>query len=210
EWDQPYVTGAPNSGGATSHIDVCITGATGTDAITDLNGNPVNCTGANASGVDPVQIMLIGIPATAAGNSATEDVTITVGLADGTLPPGRIKIAVEDNGSGSTINAFPSNSAGATLQGHPGAAGAAAVGAAFFFDTPDCGLTPATLESYSSEGGAPILFDAAGARITPAPAPRWKPDFVGPDGGNDTFLGFTLASVGFTGGKLNTTISECQ
>src|ERR1700736_5589420 len=33
EWDQPYVTGAPNSGGATSHIDVCITGASGTDEI---------------------------------------------------------------------------------------------------------------------------------------------------------------------------------
>jgi hypothetical protein len=209
EWDQPYVTGAPNSGGATSHIDVCITGATGTDAITDLNGNPVNCTGANASGVDPVQIMLIGIPATAAGNSATEDVTITVGLADGTLPPGRIKIAVEDNGSGSTINAFPSNSAGATLQGHPGAAGAAAVGAAFFFDTPDCGLTPATLESYSSEGGAPILFDTAGTRRA-TPLVRQKPDFVGPDGGNDTFLGFTLASAGVTAGKLNTSNSNCQ
>ncbi len=29
EWDQPYVTGAKNSGGATSSIDVCITGATG-------------------------------------------------------------------------------------------------------------------------------------------------------------------------------------
>ena len=28
EWDQPYVTGAPNSGGATSQIDVCITGVT--------------------------------------------------------------------------------------------------------------------------------------------------------------------------------------
>ena len=26
EWDQPYVTGAPNSGGSTSAIDVCIIG----------------------------------------------------------------------------------------------------------------------------------------------------------------------------------------
>jgi subtilisin family serine protease len=39
---------------------------------------------------------------------------------------------------------------------------------------------------------------------------RQKPDFVGPDGGNDTFLGYTLASDGFAGGKLNTTIAACQ
>jgi subtilisin family serine protease len=39
---------------------------------------------------------------------------------------------------------------------------------------------------------------------------RQKPDFVGPDGGNDTFLGYTLASNGLTGGKLNTTIAACQ
>src|ERR1700722_9653360 len=35
EWDQPYVTGAPNSGGATSQIDLCITGPAGPDEIID-------------------------------------------------------------------------------------------------------------------------------------------------------------------------------
>ena len=39
---------------------------------------------------------------------------------------------------------------------------------------------------------------------------RQKPDFVGPDGGNDTFLGFTLASDGYPGGKLNTATAACQ
>jgi subtilisin family serine protease len=83
------------------------------------------------------------------------------------------------------------------------------VGAAFFFDTPACGTTPAGLEPYSSRGGDPILFDSAGARLA-APELRQKPDLVGPDGGNDTFLGYTLANAGFTGGMLNTTISACQ
>jgi subtilisin family serine protease len=85
------------------------------------------------------------------------------------------------------------------------------VGAAFYFQTPRCGTTPATLETYSSEGGAPILFDTSGNRLA-TPVVRQKPDFVGPDGVNDTFLGFTLASAGITGsnGLLNTTISECQ
>ena len=130
-----------------------------------------------------------------------------VGLKAGAAP-GRSKIAVEDDGLGSTINQFATN--GGTLQGHPGAAGAMAVGAAFFFDTPACGTTPAQLESYSSEGGTPSLFDVTGTRLA-TPVTRQKPDIVGPDGGNDTFLGFTLASQpGATSGLLNTTIAACQ
>jgi len=204
EWDQPYVTGAPNSGGATSHIDVCITGASGTDEIINYAGNAATCSGPNATGSDSYQVMIVANPANATGNTAAETLNISVGLADGTAAPGRIKVAVEDNGAGSTIDAFATNSA--TLQGHPGAAGAAAVGAAFFLDTPACGTTPATLESYSSEGGTPILFDTTGTRLA-APVVRRKPDFVGPDGGSDTFLGFTLASQNITD---NSSITGCK
>jgi Subtilase family len=208
EWDQPYITGAPNSGGATSQIDVCITGASGTDQIDSYaTGDATTCTGANTIGSDAYQILIVGNPASASGNTAPETLNIQVGVANGTAAPGRIKIAVEDDGAGSTINAFQTNTA--TLQGHPGAAGAAAVGAAFFFNTPACGSTPAQLETYSSEGGAPILFDTSGTRLA-TPVVRQKPDFVGPDGVNNTFLGFTLASDGITGGLLNTTNSSCQ
>jgi hypothetical protein len=209
EWDQPYVTGAPNSGGATSQIDLCITGPTGPDQIIDYAGNSATCSGANALGADSYQVMIIGNPANASGNTAAETVNIMLGLADGTAAPGRIKVAVEDDGAGSTINAFAANSASATLQGHHSAAGGAAVGAAFYFNTPACLTTPAQLESFSSEGGAPILFDVNGTRLA-TPVVRQKPDFVGPDGGNDTFLGFTLASDGLSGGLLNTTITACQ
>lgn len=205
EWDQPYVTGAPNSGGATSHIDLCLTGASGTDEITTYTGSAATCSGPNATGSDSYQVMIVANPANASGNTAKETLNIVVGLADGTAAPGRIKIAVEDDGAGSTIDAFATNSA--TLQGHPGAAGAAAVGAAFFLDTPACsGTTPATLEGYSSEGGAPILFDTSGTRLA-VPVVRQKPDFVGPDGGNDTFLGFTLASQSITD---NSSIAGCK
>jgi hypothetical protein len=213
EWDQPYVTGAPSSGGASSGIDLCVTGGTGADTITDYDGNSVSCTGPAAVGTDPYQIMIIGNPASAAGNTAQQNLNIVVGLATnskGTIVPGRIIVAVEDDGLGSTISpTFATNSA--TLQGHPGAAGAAAVGAAFYFQTPACGTTPAFLEQFSSLGGAPILFDTTGARLATAVV-RQKPDFVGPDGVNDTFLGFTLASGGVTGanGLLSTSISQCQ
>ncbi|MGC1388341.1 MAG: S8 family serine peptidase [Steroidobacteraceae bacterium] len=199
QWDQPYVTGAPGSPGATSSIDLCVTGASGV-IITDYDNNQVTCTGPNAVGVDAYQILIITNPADAKGNTAQQSLNLIVGLAanaNGTPAPGRILVAVVDGGLGSTIDA-PSRyySGGPTLQGHPGAAGAAAVGAAFYFQTPQCGTTPALLESYSSAGGAPILFNAlaAGARYA-TPIVRQKPDFVGPDGVNNTFLGYTIAQL---------------
>jgi hypothetical protein len=166
----------------------------------------------NATGADPYQILIVGNPASATGNTQQQNLNIVIGLANGSTKPGRIIVSVEDDGLGSTINQF-TNSSGPTIQGHPGAAGAAAVGAAFYFDTPRCGTTPAQLETYSSEGGAPILFDGAtGARLATAVV-RQKPDFVGPDGVNTTFLGFTLASDSPpypSNGLLNTSITECQ
>jgi hypothetical protein len=208
EWDQPYVTGAKDSGGATSQLDLCVQVTGGNDIITDDNLNTLttDCTGPNTLGNDPYQVLIVANPADSGANSDAETLNVVVGLKAGSAP-GRIKLAVEDDGLGSTINQFATNSG--TLQGHPGAAGAMAVGAAFFFDSPACGTTPAQLESYSSEGGTPILFDVNGNRL-PTPITRQKPDVVGPDGGNDTFLGFTLASEGLTGGKFNTSIAGCQ
>jgi hypothetical protein len=216
EWDQPYVTGAPNSGGATSHIDVCVTGSTSVyPIIQDYDGNSVSCTGPNASGVDPVQILIIGNPANASSSTPQETIDVVVGLAGGTQAPGRVIVSVQTDGqtNPAPISSYATNSA--TLQGHPGAAGAAAVAAAFFFQTPQCGTTPALLEPYSSAGGAPILFDSSGNRLA-TPVLRQKPDFVGPDGVNNTFLGFTIASSTFNGlsvgsnGQLPTSIAQCQ
>jgi len=207
QWDQPYVTGAPGSGGATSSIDLCVTGGTGSDSILNYDGDAATCTGLNAAGVDPYQIMIVGNPANATGNSQQQTLNIAVGLgssSSGTVTPGRVIVSVEDDGLGSKINSFATHSA--TLQGHPGAAGAAAVGAAFYFDTPKCGTTPAELEVFSSQGGAPILFSTAGVRLT-TPVVRQKPDVVGPDGVNDTFLGFTLATAGIS---VSTTIAQCE
>ena len=209
EWDQPYVTGSPGSPGASSQINLCLTAASGSDVLTNYDGDVTSCSGVNAIGADPYQVMIIANPATGSDSTPKETLDIQIGLVGGTTVPGRIILAVEDDGLGSTINKFSPN--GPTLQGHPGAAGAAAVGAAFYFDTPACGTTPATLEPYSSAGGAPILFDTSGDRLATA-VYRQKPDFVGPDGVNNTFLGFTLASDSSfpSNGMLNTSNSECQ
>jgi hypothetical protein len=206
EWDQPYFTGcvAPTvQCGANNQIDLCITGAVGNDGIDNGNLKPATCSGPNALAMDPVQVMIVDNPANATGNSTQETLNIVVGLAGGTAP-GRIKVAVEGDGLGLVITQFANN--GATIQGHPGAAGAAAVGAAFFANTTACGAASVMLENYSSFGGDPILFDVHGAPIA-MPVPRQKPDFVGPDGGNDTFLGFTLASGGITD---SSTVAGCK
>jgi hypothetical protein len=187
QWDQPYVTGAAGSPGASSHMNLCVTSASGTDTINTYAGAATSCTGANATGSDPVQIMIISNPANASGRTLPETVSITVGLADGTAPPGHIKLAVEGGGLAVVIHGNYGNNP--TLQGHPGAAGAAAVGAAAFYNTPSCGVTPAMLETFSSQGGTPILFDTSGNRLSTSTV-RQKPDFVAPDAGYDTFLGF--------------------
>jgi hypothetical protein len=202
EWDQPYVTGAPNSGGATNQMNLCVLGVSSTDVVYDDTLNPVTCSGPNSVGADPVQVLLIANPATNANPSAAVSVGIVVGLVSGAAP-GRVKVVVEDDGLGSTITKFPTNSA--TIQGHPGAAGAMAIGAAFFLNTPACGAAAPTLEYFSSLGGDPILFDSTGK--PQAAVVRQKPDFVGPDGGNDTFLGFTLASQNIPD---NSTIAGCM
>jgi subtilisin family serine protease len=194
EWDQPYVTGSAGSGGATSSIDICIQGNTGDLVTVDTNNypNPVTCTGGSSLGQDPVQLLLIGNPASANAYTAAENVTITIGLVNGGTVPGRVKFALEDDGAGSKITSSLAPGS-PTIQGHIGAAGAAAVGAAFYFQTPQCGSTPAILEPYSSVGGDPILFSTSGARLTGAAIQvRNKPDFVAPDGVNNTMLGATI------------------
>lgn len=72
-----------------------------------------------------------------------------------------------------------------TSFGHPNAAGVAGVGAANFSDTPEFRVNPPVLESFSSLGGTPILFDTEGNRL-PTPEIRNQPLFVAPDGTSTT------------------------
>jgi hypothetical protein len=202
EWDQPYATSGQigDGTGATSQIDVCVTSVSGTDEILNVNtGKPTVCTGPNAVGSDPVQTLIIANPANSNANTGSETLNIQIGLVNG-IPPGRIKFVLEDDGAGSSINQF--NTSGPTIQGHANAVNAGTVGAAFYGHTPRCGVSPAVLDVYSSAGGDPVLFDAAGNAQTAVI--RQKPDFVGPDGVNNTVLG-PPGTFGYTNGT-----AECQ
>ena len=69
-----------------------------------------------------------------------------------------------------------------------------AVAAVWWDDTADCGTSPAQLETYSALGGDPILFDKTGT--AQASVTRQKPNIAGPDGGDNTFLGFVIGAGG--------------
>jgi len=73
-----------------------------------------------------------------------------------------------------------------TVVGHSNAAGAIAVGAARYDQTPAFDVDTTRLEPFSSAGGTPILFDENGNKI-PAVVRR-KPEITGPDGVNTTFF----------------------
>ena len=93
-------------------------------------------------------------------------------------------------GSGYTIVDDYGDTGTATIYGHPMAEKAMAVAAAPYFNTQNeysCGDCP-RLESFSSKGGIPILFDQTGNDVSP-PIVRQKPDATAVDGVNNTFFG---------------------
>lgn len=217
QWDQPYVTGAPGSPGAANTLNFCIESANpAADWVAQQNGAaeqvtyPV-CTGPNSVGADPLLIMAVGNPANANAPTPTETLTLSIQWVSGAAP-GRVKFLMADNGLGASITRFSTLSP--TLQGHPNATGAVAVAAAMYYETPACGTSPAVLEPYSSYGDDPILFDSHGALLA-TPENRAKPDLTGPDGINDTFLGFQLAKSTNpappwnSSGQFPTAISQC-
>jgi hypothetical protein len=92
------------------------------------------------------------------------------------------------------------NTASATIYGHSNAAGAEAVGAVFYYNSPAFGAATPILNGFSSVGGVPILFDTAGK---PTSIVRQKPEISAPDGTNTTFFGSDIADPG-DGSDLDT------
>ncbi|VUX55531.1 Peptidase families S8 and S53 domain protein (modular protein) [uncultured Woeseiaceae bacterium] len=109
---------------------------------------------------------------------------ITYDDVDSVGPPANLlKLVVF--GSGNTIDEHRTYSS--TLYGHANAAGAEAVGAAYWGDTPAFGKVPAELEPYSSRGGTPIHFTSNGSPMG-NPVVRMKPEITAVDGVDTTFF----------------------
>ncbi len=182
QWDQPFesVCGASCSG-ASSELQVNFYADTA--CSTFLFASPDSNTGGDA--VDILGITNGG--GTSQAGIAIEHISGPTDL--------DLKVVVFDGGGSFSYDEHTTNSP--TLYGHANAAGAEAVGAAAFFQTPEFGQTPPLLESFSSPGGVPILFDITGSAL-PSPDVREKPEIVGPDGGNNTFFGSDLPDPGFS------------
>ena len=167
QWDDPFfsVSGAP---GADTDMDVYL--LDGPASIVLAGGVTSN------SGGDPVEVFGV------TNNGPTATFNIMLVKFSGP-DPGLMKYV---RFGSSTVNEF--DTASGSVYGHANAAGAEAVGAAFYGYTPAFGVSPPLLEPFSSAGPTAILFDTAGARLI-VPEVRDKPEIVAPDGTNTTFFG---------------------
>jgi uncharacterized repeat protein (TIGR01451 family) len=164
QWDTPF----PSLGGPTPGVDL---------DFYVFDDPPTTVLGASDAyqlgGADPVEII---------GGTCTGTLNLMIVAFSQPANPTLIKIV--DFGDGATVE-YATDSP--TSVGHPNAAGAIATGASAYFNTPAFGQTPPLLNSFSSAGGVPILFEPDGTAIAGGDL-RDKPDVTGPDGGNTTFF----------------------
>ncbi|MCB0212873.1 MAG: S8 family serine peptidase [Anaerolineae bacterium] len=167
QWEDPFfsVSGSP---GAASDLDIHLYTATGSYIGGGTESNIGN---------DPVELINV--------TSFRRSTTIQIALElSGGPAPGVVKYIFFGPATNS-VNEF--DTASSTSFGHPNAAGAEAVGAAFYGDTPEFGVDPPLVESFSSAGSTPIFFDTSGNQLI-NPELRNKPEIVAPDGTNTTFF----------------------
>ncbi len=132
--------------------------------LTDNNGNKLFGFNRNNIGADPLEVL----PFTVTGTSQT-NIMIVRALGTGNV---RFKYIVFQGNL--TMNEF-ANTGSSTLVGQGNAAGAMAVGAVLYKNTPAFGVDPPTVASFSSRGGTPVNG-----------VYRNKPEFCAPNGVNTT------------------------
>ncbi|MBX7166789.1 MAG: tandem-95 repeat protein [Pirellulales bacterium] len=174
QWDSPFAS-AGTVGGATNNVDFFIMDAAGTTIL---------ASGVNQNIGNDAFEFVVFVNDT---DASSFNIIIT---SNGGPVPGHLKYLLWNGNP--VINEYFTNSS--TLFGHPNAAGAAGVGAAWYVDTPAFGTSPPELESFSSAGGTPIFFTPTGDPINEV---RNKPDFTAVDGTDTTFFGFDADFNGF-------------
>jgi len=167
QWSDPYASVCTGCPGATSDLDIMAYNMDGTWFGGSYSVNV---------GGDPIEIGFVTNP------GPPFQLQLGLELFSGPAPQ-HIKYVILGAAS---IDEHNTNSG--TIFGHPNAAGAEAVGAAFYDQTPEFGQDPPLLEEFSSAGPQRIYFDASGNPLS-SPEMRQKPEIVAPDGTNTTFFG---------------------
>jgi PKD repeat protein len=182
QWDEPH--GNVNTGdGPRSDHDILLLDETG-GVMIEISADDNVTTGAPTEVLQYVNDGLFG---------SSFNIVLTFDDIDSPGPAASLMKTVLF-GNAIAIDDFPTDSA--TLFGHANAASAEAVGAAFYLETPEYGIAPPMLESFSAAGGTPILFDENGDPL-PTPVVRAKPELVAVDGVNTSF--FYLDTYGADG-----------
>jgi hypothetical protein len=188
QWDEPFFTDTGGLAGSANDLDVILYDSVGVPCLAGCEGgNVVQLFGTddNLASGDPVEIFGIF-------NFGSTPATINMAFELFAGPaPNLVKYVYFDP---MTINEYDTMS-GASY-GKAMAEGAFGTGASAWFNTrpynPSCqSCRPALINSFSSAGGTPIVFDAQGNRL-PTPVVRNKPNATGPDGADTTFFGFRL------------------
>ena len=187
QWSQAYASICEASEGADSDLDIFIF------TREDFNSPIFGSTFGNVGG-DPFEFLSVS---TDFSVEAYLVIGKFIGIpefgfeAPGPNPnPERIKYVYF---GGDMQEEYATNSS--TVTGHANAAGAIAVGAVPYFNTPAFGVEDPILESFSSAGGSSILLTPCGEPV--ASQVREKPEICGPDGGNNTFFGGDAEGDGF-------------
>jgi hypothetical protein len=176
QWDQPFAS-IPGSNGSANDLNMY---------LYDQDNKLITSSESTNVGGDPDETMIYTLPKATYG--------LEIALHEGAVP-GLMKIVLF---MGDTdTNPFASLSAdvtsGSTIYGHANAEFVAAIGAsdAQKFNYPQ--QVP-VIESSSSRGGTPILFNYKGERLS-QPKIRQQPLVVGPDGITNTFFPNTTLPV---------------
>ncbi len=177
QWDSPFfsVSGSP---GTQNDLDIYLLDASATQvlagsAFNNVGGDAVELLGVRNNGAAPLTVNLMIVK-----HSGSD--------------PGLVKYVYFGS---AIINEFDTRSS--TIFGHANAVGAEAVGAARYSNTPAFSVFPPILESFSSSGPTPILFDLAGNRLATSHPRSEKPEIVAPDGADTTFFGSDTDGNGF-------------
>ncbi len=168
QWDSPFFS-VSGGAGSPNDLDIFLVDESGRNILTGSAFNNI--------GNDPVEAFRFVND----GSFGTDQFNLAISNFAGPNPD-LLKYVLFRN---TTINEYATNSS--TTFGHSNAAGAEAVGAAFYQRTPEYGVNPAVINRFSSAGGTPILFDTNGDRL-PVPEIRRKPEITAPDGTNTTFF----------------------
>ncbi len=188
QWDSPFYSASPSSGGATNDVDIVVFNESITLA---MNGSVANNLGNDA--LEIFQFFNFG------GYGEEFKISISHFAGD---QPGYLKyVMFEFHGGLVDIVDFDNQSG--TVFGHTMAQGTMSVGAAGYWNTPEYGVDPAVVQPFSSRIASstgvvtPLFFDATGTRLV---IPEYRSDRLGivaPDGVNTTFFGGDIDADGF-------------